>query len=110
MIEGLFAVNFSANVGNFGRGVVAFMPDGRVHGGDADYFYHGTLQSSGEEVAGQITVSNHSGERNSVFGPVSSFTLRVRGHAAGDNFTLVGEVVEMQGMTLNVRCRKVSEL
>lgn len=110
MIEGLFAVNFTANAGNFGRGVAAFTPEGKVHGGDADYFYQGTLQENGGELSGQITVTNHSGVPNSVFGPVNSFTLRVSGRAAGPQFVLTAEVVEMPGMRLSINCRKVGEL
>lgn len=110
MIEGLFAVNFTASAGSFGRGVVLFTPEGQVYGGDADYFYKGALQGHEDEVNGRISVANHSGTRNSVFGPVTSFTLNVSGRASGNSFTLVGEVVEMPGTRLSIRCRKVSEL
>ncbi len=110
MIEGLFAVQFTANMGNFGRGIVVFTPDGKVYGGDADYFYKGVLQQNGDEVSGQISVANHSGTPSSVFGPVNSFNLRVSGRATGSQFVLTGEVVEMPGMRLNINCRKVDEL
>ena len=118
MIKGLFAVNFTASRGNFGRGVIVVTPEGQIYGGDADYYYTGTLEQNGGALSGHIAVANHSGERNSVFGPVTQFSLRVSGELAPSSgpsadvvqMNLTAEVVEMPGMQLTIRCRKVSDV
>ena len=120
MIKGLFAVNFTASRGNFGRGVIVITPEGRIYGGDADYYYTGTLEQNGGALSGHIAVANHSGEHSSVFGPVARFSLRVVGEldpASADGspadvqqMSLTAQVVEMPGMQLTVHCRKVSDV
>lgn len=118
MAQGLFAVNFTANRGNFGRGVIVITPEGRVYGGDADYYYRGTLEENGGALSGTIVVANHSGERNSVFGPIAQFSLRISGESAPSSgvsadvqhMNLDAEVVEMPGMRLTIHCRKVSDV
>ena len=48
MLEGLYSVKFSSNVGNWGAGVALFT-NGKVYGGDASYYHRGTASVEGAE-------------------------------------------------------------
>jgi hypothetical protein len=109
MLSGLYSVRFSAGGSNWGTGVVAFH-DGKAHGGDASYYYMGTVEELGGEVRARIHVGHHTGERRSIFGPLNEFDLEVSGQPGGDNFTLNGHVVGHDNMKIGITGRKIADL
>lgn len=109
MLEGMYSVKFSSNVGNWGTGVALFT-NGKVYGGDASYYYKGTASVEGQGVSARIRVAHHQGERMSIFGSLNEFNLEVSGAPSGDSFSLSGHVVEQPNMKITITGRKISEL
>lgn len=109
MLEGLYSVKFSSNIGNWGAGVALFT-NGKVYGGDASYYYAGPATVNGQSVSARIHVGHHQGERMSIFGSLNEFNLEVSGIPSGDSFSLTGHVVEQPNMKITITGRKISEL
>ena len=76
-IDGIWAAEFIVP-GDMGTGVV-FLQNGLIFGGDTGYYYKGNFKLESDQIVGRVTISHHSGEKVSIFGPISSITMELEG-------------------------------
>jgi hypothetical protein len=83
MNNGLWAVEFFANTGIAGSGVVA-LQNGVIFGGDHSYYYFGDYQITvpnpllpQELLRGNARIRHYFGRRSGVFGDLDELNLRV---------------------------------
>lgn len=70
--------------------MVVVFADGRVYGGDANYYLAGEYRLDGDVLRADVDMVNYSSKFNSIFGPVDECALRMTG-------TLQGAVIEGHG-------------
>ncbi len=95
-LEALWTVRVVSNLGSGGAGIVVF-ETGRIFGGDQDYIYLGkyNVTPDGRQLTADVKVSNHSGNRSSIFGPLNQFTLQIE--APVPAATTVGTIMQANG-------------
>jgi hypothetical protein len=81
-----------------------------IYGGDAGYYYKGSIQTQGETATARIQVARHQAREESIFGPLNDFTLEVAGAPNDEAFNLQGEVTGQPGMRISVQGRRVADL
>lgn len=109
-MNGVYSVSFSSTQGQLGTGGVVYIIDGRAYGGDAHFYYMGSLELSGETATGQIHVGPHQQPTQSIFGPLTNFDLQLSGKFSGGSFSLNGNIVGHSGMGIRITGRKVADL
>lgn len=109
MLEALWSVRFISNSENVGGGVAVF-ETGRVIGGDSQYTYVGTFSVSGGEVSARIEVNNYFGPGYSVFGPLKTYALILKGAANASEFELTGEVEGDPEKRIFIKLERCAEL
>lgn len=109
MIEALWSVEFAANTQDFGSGVVV-VENGKVLGGDAQYFYVGNCKLENGVLHATVEITHYSGAPSSVFGTTNKFRLAVSGVPAHDKFTLQGHVVEAPQFHISIHFTRRAEL
>lgn len=109
MINGTYTVHFESDLGSFGDGVVTVLGS-RISGGDSMYRYSGTLVEYGDTIRAQIAVRHYAGPPSSIFGPLKSFTLDLRGGVRSGVGRLQGHVVGRPQLRLAVVLKLVEEM
>ena len=109
MIEALWSVEFVANTQGFGSGVVV-VENGKVLGGDAQYFYVGSCKFENGVLHASAVITHYAGPPNSVFGTSNKFTISVSGTPAHDKFVLRGHVVEVPQLQISINFTRRAEL
>jgi hypothetical protein len=110
MIEGIYHVDFSSNVSNFGSGIAVFK-SGSVNGGDHGYLYSGSFSGNGSEVTAMLVVKQWNPDVDSVFGPKKEFQLSLVGAQTPDrNFVVEGNVVSEPLLKITIKGRFLSQV
>jgi hypothetical protein len=112
MVEGLYGVAFSASNNRFGGGVLVIR-DGKAFGGDAQYYYTGTVERSGEQLKFDIRVRHFHGQAISVFGDsLLDCTVKGTGKVSQDgaSFEGQGEMVGKADVELTVAAKRLETL
>ncbi len=109
MIEGLWSIQFGSSIGGGGAGVVVLV-NGKVLGGDSSYLYIGDYQIAGNEVRTQVKVTHTAGPQNSIFGPLSEFSIDARGRIGESAMQLHGRLVESPNQQITAFCTKKASL
>jgi hypothetical protein len=109
-MNGIYSVSFSSTQGQLGTGGVVYLINDKVYGGDANFYYMGSLNINGEEATGQIHVGPHQQPAQSIFGPLTNFDLQLSGSFRDGSFSLNGNIVGQPGMGIRVTGRKVADL
>jgi hypothetical protein len=99
--DGFYKVHFSTPVGS-GAGV-AYVLDGKIHGGDSSMAYVGKFTVGADQVSAEVRVFTHTVGLPSVLG-VPLANLKLAGLATDSQATLTGEAAEAPGLkiTLNL--------
>jgi T3SS negative regulator,GrlR len=111
MIEALWSVEFSSNVGFIGAGVVV-IETGRVLGGDSGFMYVGNVRVEQSTVHIDVKVSRYSDVLTlpSIFGSLQTFHLKVSGPLNATNISFTGHVVENPALQIKVNAVRRAEL
>jgi len=111
MLEALWSVEFGSNVGGFGAGVAVF-ETGRVLGGDSAFMYVGSYRTENGVVYSDIRITkyNNLSDMQSIFGPLTSFSLKVSGKADAKEMVLTGSVVEHPQLQITIKAVRCVEL
>ena len=111
MIEALWSVEFSSNVGSIGAGVVVF-ETGRVLGGDSAFMYVGNYKTENGVIHSDIHVTkyNNLSGMQSIFGPLTNFNIKVSGKADPHSLTLTGTVIEQPQLQIVIKATRRVEL
>lgn len=110
MQNGIYTVSFSSTQGELGTGGVVYFLNGQAYGGDANFYYKGLVNVTGQTATGQIHVGPHQLPTASIFGPLTEFDLQLSGEVGNDSFSLRGNVVGHPGMGIKLSGRKVADL
>ncbi|MFQ5936857.1 MAG: hypothetical protein ACE5LB_10655 [Acidiferrobacterales bacterium] len=88
MLEGLWSVEIMSPSGGLNAGVMVFQPrrvfgdffeDGRILGGDRNYFYSGTYTVENHGVTGDFEVVHYADDTHPSFGPDKKFRMKISG-------------------------------
>jgi rRNA processing protein Gar1 len=111
MIEALWSVEFGSNLGIIGAGVAVF-ETGRVLGGDSAFMYVGNYKTENGTVHSDIHVTkyNNIGHMQSIFGPLTSFHIKVSGKSDPQLMVLTGVVVEQPQLQITIKATRRAEL
>jgi hypothetical protein len=109
MLEALWTVEFVSSMGSYGAGVVVFETN-RIFGGDAFYYYLGSVVVKNEIVEADVVVTHHSGPLQSIFGPLNKFHLKLSGRVQTPVMVLQGYLVENPQMKMSARLTWRAEL
>ncbi|MEI7052136.1 GrlR family regulatory protein [Pseudomonas koreensis] len=109
MTNGIFHIDFRANNGDYGDGLVV-VKDGAVNGGDPHFLYQGRVPTKSGSFESQFTVGKwRDGNRNVV--GVDNYTLDAKGHVDYENgiLELQGSVVGAPHLTIQLKGRKIQD-
>ena len=107
MPNGIYHVRFFSSIGAAGEGLVV-LKDGTANGGDQGYLYTGTLQENGSDIAGRLLIKRWNPGHVSVFGPLDSFELELRGSGSPTvpgSFVVSGGIPQHPGVTITIEGR-----
>ncbi len=107
MQEGIYHVRFSSSHGNAGEGL-AVIKAGAVNGGDTGYLYYGRLGEDGATLSGHLDIAQWNTAVPSIFGPIRSFKLALKGTATSDTFTVAGGVAGQPAMKISIAGRRLA--
>jgi hypothetical protein len=111
MLEALWSVEFVSNSQGVGVGAgVAVIENGKVLGGDAQYFYVGECKVENGTVYATVKVTHYFGQPHSVFGTAKQFTLSLSGKPAQTTFDMSGNVIENPQLKILIRFSRRAEL
>lgn len=108
-LNGLWTVSFQSNFQTFGTGVVVFIGD-RILGGDAFYYYNGTVKIEGDKVDANIKIVRFNKAGMAIFGDLDSFSLKVFGDISDPRMELRGNMVEQPNMKITITCQKITSV
>ena len=110
MNNGIYHVRFSSSNRSVGEGLAVFK-DGAVNGGDQGYLYSGRYNLSANVITGDLTVSRWNAGHTSVFGPLSTFTLSLKGGMSpdGSSFSVNGSSPDVPGATITINGRRLQD-
>jgi hypothetical protein len=108
MLDALWSVEFRSST-QTGAGVVV-LNQGRILGGDAQYFYVGSYRLEGAIAKATFTIQHYAGAAHTVFGNAQQLVIEVSGKPAQDSFELRGHVLGAPKATLTVRLQRRAEL
>jgi len=106
-LDGTWSVSFEANTKAYGFGI-AVIHEGKIRGGDAQYFYVGDYCFIDDRIVISIAVTLYAAEPNSVFGPLKHFSLNISGRPANDDLTLHGFMVENADYTITLKLKRLA--
>jgi hypothetical protein len=105
MYDGFWTVVFRA--GNVSAGGVVALLDGKVLGGDSQYFYSGAYRKEGENFSAKLRVQAFVTGAVAVFGmPLSFFDLDVVGILRDGEGSAVGTMAALPGVQLHMKLVK----
>jgi len=109
-LEGLWTVSFQSNFQTFGTGVVVFMGEGRILGGDSSYYYDGNLKERDNQAEANIKVVRFNKTGMAIFGNLDSFNLKVSGKITAPNMEMHGHMVEQPNMKITIKGKKIANV
>ncbi len=111
MIEALWSVEFGSNLGSIGAGIAVF-ETGRILGGDSAFMYIGNYKTENGTVHSDIHVTkyNNLSHMQSIFGPLTSFHIKVSGKSDQKSMVLTGVVVEQPQLQITIKATRRAEL
>jgi hypothetical protein len=108
-VNGLWTVVFSTATGE-GTGVLT-LSDGKLSGGDGNYYYLGSFKQDGSKLTGSLRVVHFAGALTNVFGPVRDLQLYFTA-VAGDDLimgqALLARPVGLGSPRMSIRLQRVS--
>ena len=108
MNSSFWTVEFSTELSS-GGGVVIFLA-GRIFGGDATYYYSGTVNFEGDLIICEIEVKAFRGELASVFGPSQTLHIKASGNYKEPIMILNGYLVADPSKKVTITCTKRFDL
>lgn len=109
LLNGIYQVSFQSNLSDFGTGLIVAR-EGTIHGGDHSYLYLGTYSSYESSIKAKIGVKHYRGPLDSIFGPLKSFSLELKGSGTNSLFTLEGHLTSHPDLKIKLVGTKVSPL
>jgi len=105
-VEGLWTTQFEG-VPNFLGGGVVMLLNGRIYGGDSEYFYSGLYSQTGPKFEAMVEVKAFAPAPTSVFGlKEQQFSVRIQGDIIGDNIAAIGMRPDFPQARLSMRLKK----
>ncbi|PTR06588.1 type III secretion system (T3SS) negative regulator GrlR [Nitrosospira sp. Nsp5] len=113
MLEAMYGVEFSSDMGDMGYGVV-ILETGRIFGGDSSYIYVGGYAYENGLLKATVRVENDRKVLTSIFGNIDKFTLVGTVNMEENNkhqaFIMNGHMVENPAMKIAVKFTRRAEL
>ena len=110
MAGGIFSVDFRANTGDYGSGLLV-VKDGTVNGGDPHYLYQGRVPTASGPFESDFIVTKWRDGNTNITG-IDNYTLNAKGrvdYEAGI-VELRGAVVGAPQLTIELKGRKIKDV
>ena len=108
-LEQLWSVEFVSELSSEGGGVV-ILENGKMLGGNDNYFYIGSYDLKNNKFNATIDVKHYHGKCNPIFGRQEEFILKLSGDSAEDEMLLIGHMLEDPSREIHVRLRYHTEV
>ena len=108
-LEQLWSVEFVSNLDSEGGGVV-ILEDGKILGGNDNYFYIGSYDFKNNKFNATIDIKHYHGKCNPVFGKLEEFILKLEGVSDEEEMLLTGYMLEDPSRQLRVRLKYHTEV
>ncbi|SOC14513.1 type III secretion system (T3SS) negative regulator GrlR [Rhodobacter maris] len=105
--NGTYTVRFRSSLGSVGAGVIE-LEDLTVKGGDSAFIFSGKFQEQGDTLVGKVSVRQHSGYGMSIFGPLSSFVLELKGQLVSGRGVFSGYVSGKPNLKVTVELQRAN--
>ena len=111
MIEAIWTLEFVKGDKYHGAGVLIFA-NGRVYGGDANFYYIGRYAVNGGRVCIRTTVNSYNEDRTGdlVFGGRELFDIELAGQVADAQMVLAGAIVGEPSSTVTAIAKRRHEI
>lgn len=103
-IEQLWSLEYVSGLSDEGGGVIV-LENGRIIGGDNNYFYIGSYDLKNNKFNATIDVKHYSGSYNPIFGNMDELILKLDGKYDEDEMLLTGHVLEEPSLEVHIRLR-----
>ena len=100
-LEQLWSVEFVSELSSEGGGVIV-IENGKILGGDNNYFYIGSYDLKNNKFNATIDVKHYHGKCNPIFGELEEFILKLSGNSNEEEMLLVGNILEDPSRELHV--------
>ena len=108
-LERLWSVEFTSELGSEGGGVIV-MEDGKILGGNNNYFYVGSYTVSADQFNATIDVKHYQGKCNPIFGKQEELILQLSGKSSPEEMSLSGHILEDTSRELHISLKAHTEL
>lgn len=109
-LDGLWTAKFSTASGE-GSGVITLGADGRMTGGDSNYFYAGWYKQDRPTVlSGKLQIVHFNGALTNLFGPVRNVVISFTAVAGDDLIMAEARPEGMPHMRMSIRLDRVISL
>lgn len=109
-LAGIFSAEVVSNKNLLGRGVAVFI-DNVIYGGDAAFYYKGKCRYGDDNsFSAAVMIVDYSGRANSMFGPLKTGHLTLRGNINDQGFTLGGNLEGSPNSTIIINLKRLEGL
>ncbi len=108
-LEQLWSVEFVSELGSEGGGVVV-LEDGKILGGNNNYFYIGSYDLMNSKFNATIDIKHYHGKCNPIFGKQEEFILKLTGNSDEEEMLLTAHMLEDPSREVHVRLKYHTEI
>ena len=108
-LEQLWSLEFVSALDREGGGVV-ILENGKLLGGDNNYFYVGSYDLLHNQFNATLEVKHYHGDFNPIFGKLKEFILKLEGDIDEDEMFLIGNILEDTSRELHIRLKYHAEV
>ncbi len=108
-LEQLWSIEFVSKLSSEGGGVIV-LENGKVLGGDSNYFYIGSYDLKNNNFNATIDVKHYRGKFKPIFGKLKEFILRLEGPYDEEDMLLTGNLLEDPTRELHIRLKYHAEV
>ncbi|MGD8843654.1 MAG: hypothetical protein PVJ83_09290 [Gammaproteobacteria bacterium] len=110
MLEAIWSVEFVSHNYRVAGGVVMF-ENGRIFGGDSNFYYLGTYETHDGKVTARVKFHNFTGITSLIFGEgLTEFSVQVEGNLSHDSFVANGHLVQDADYEFEIGFKRQAEL
>ncbi|XPV77804.1 MAG: hypothetical protein ACNI27_07740 [Desulfovibrio sp.] len=107
MLSGVYLLEFESEVL---KGGLAIITAGKIHGGDPENIIAGFIHLNGDDVDGEVEVTNHTGTKPAAFAGNDVLTIKFQGSTTPSGFQAKGTCLENQALKIQIIAEKIRDI
>lgn len=108
-LEQLWSIEFTSQLSSEGGGVIV-LENGKILGGDNNYFYVGSYDLIKNQFNATIDIKHYHGDPNPIFGKHKELIVKLNGPYDEEEMKLKGYILEEPARELHIRLKYHTEL